>query len=80
EQGLEVEEGTLYPLIRRLEKHGLLVSHWREEARRRKRFYQHSELGRAVYAQLLDDWNALNASISQLTHTDLNTADQQGDR
>ena len=36
--GLEMEESTLYPLLRRLEAQGLLVSEWREEDRRRKRF------------------------------------------
>src|ERR1017187_7982689 len=36
--GLAIDEGTLYPLLRRLESQGLLVSEWREEDKRRKRF------------------------------------------
>lgn len=64
---LQVEEGTLYPLIRRLEKQGLLVSQWREEDKRRKRFYRLSSLGFAVYTQLLTRWRALNSSIATLT-------------
>ena len=40
EQGMEIDEGTLYPLLRRLENQGLLVSEWREEEKRNKRFYQ----------------------------------------
>ena len=64
---LQVEEGTLYPLIRRLEKQGLLASEWREEDKRRKRFYRLSESGVEVYQQLLNDWRELDASIQQLT-------------
>ncbi len=67
EHGLDVEEGTLYPLIRRLEKQSLLVSEWREEAKRRQRFYQLSAHGHGVYRQLLADWRALNESLISLT-------------
>ena len=66
-KGLQVEEGTLYPLIRRLEKQGLLVSEWREEDKRRKRFYTLSDLGHEVYRGLYDDWRELDRSIQQLT-------------
>ena len=41
-----IDEGTLYPLLRRLESQGLLVSEWREEDKRNKRFYQLSAAGR----------------------------------
>ncbi len=64
--GLEVEEGTLYPLIRRLEKQGLLNSEWREENKRRKRFYQLSDLGELAYARLLSDWRDMNTRIEQI--------------
>ena len=47
DHGLLVDEGTLYPLLRRLESQGLLVSEWREEAKRNKRFYSLSEGGAA---------------------------------
>ncbi len=60
ERGLEIEEGTLYPLVRRLEKQGLLVSEWREEAKRRKRFYTISPVGCDVLRQLLEEWRQLN--------------------
>ncbi len=62
-RGLEIDEGTLYPLVRRLEKQGLLVSEWREEAKRRKRFYTISQAGRDVLRQLLEEWRQLNSSI-----------------
>lgn len=67
DHGLEVEEGTLYPLIRRLEKQGLLVSEWREEARRRKRFYRLSDLGESTFNALSENWQKLSASVEQAT-------------
>jgi len=66
EKGLNVDEGTLYPLVRRLEKQGLLVSEWREEAKRRKRFYTISPAGREVLDRLLDEWRGMNASIATM--------------
>ncbi len=66
ERGLEIEEGTLYPLVRRLEKQGLLVSEWREEAKRRKRFYTISQAGCDVLRQLLEEWRQLNSSIDSM--------------
>lgn len=66
-KGLQVEEGTLYPLIRRLERQGLLVSEWREEDKRRKRFYSLSELGQQIYVGLYADWRELDQSIQELT-------------
>ena len=65
-RGLEIDEGTLYPLVRRLEKQGLLVSEWREEAKRRKRFYTISQAGRDVLRQLLEEWRQLNSSIDSM--------------
>jgi PadR family transcriptional regulator PadR len=64
--GLAIEESTLYPLLRRLETQGLLTSQWREEERRNKRFYRLSPDGERIFAQLLDEWNAINASINNL--------------
>ena len=63
EKGLKIDEGTLYPLVRRLEKQGLLVSEWREEAKRRKRFYTISQAGRDVLRRLLEEWRQLNSTI-----------------
>ncbi len=40
EHGIAIDEGTLYPLLRRLETQGLLASEWREQDKRNKRFYR----------------------------------------
>jgi PadR family transcriptional regulator PadR len=66
DQGIEIEESTLYPLLRRLESQGLLVSEWREEDKRNKRFYRVSPLGSDVLAQLLAEWESIHRSISQV--------------
>jgi PadR family transcriptional regulator PadR len=66
ERGIEIDEGTLYPLVRRLESQGLLTSEWREENKRKKRYYRMSLSGQIVYERLLVEWQQLNNSINQL--------------
>ena len=66
DQGLEIEESTLYPLLRRLETQGLLTSEWREEEKRNKRFYQISAAGAVILEQLLAEWNRINASLHKI--------------
>jgi PadR family transcriptional regulator, regulatory protein PadR len=66
ERGLEIDESTLYPLLRRLESQGLLASEWREEDKRNKRFYRLSPDCEQILARLLDEWNAINSSVSRI--------------
>ena len=63
DDGIEMEESTLYPLLRRLESQGLLTSEWREEAKRKKRFYRLSAEGEAVLARLHAEWRRISASL-----------------
>ena len=62
-QGMEIDEGTLYPLLRRLENQGLLVSEWREEEKRNKRFYSLSADGKLILEQLAAEWKSINTSL-----------------
>jgi PadR family transcriptional regulator PadR len=64
--GLAIDEGTLYPLLRRLETQGLLVSQWREEDKRNKRFYRLSPVGEVILGQLLEEWQNINTSLSKI--------------
>ncbi len=64
--GLEIDEGTLYPLLRRLETQGLLTSEWREENNRRKRFYRLSADGRQILKQLLTEMAKINSSLNRI--------------
>jgi len=64
EYGLEIDEGTLYPLLRRLESQGLLVSEWREDDKRNKRFYVLSADGKTMLKQLLAEWKIIDSSLN----------------
>jgi PadR family transcriptional regulator PadR len=64
--GLDIEENTLYPLLRRLESQGLLVSEWREEDRRNKRFYRLSADGELMLERLRQEWQAINTSLNRI--------------
>jgi PadR family transcriptional regulator PadR len=66
EDGLEIEESTLYPLLRRLETQGLLVSEWREEDKRNKRFYRLSKDGKVILKQLLEEWRGMGESLDRI--------------
>ncbi len=63
---LEIDEGTLYPLLRRLEKQGLLISEWRFVDKRKKRYYRISDLGEEVLTILINEWRALNSSVDSI--------------
>jgi len=66
DDGLEIEESTLYPLLRRLETQGLLTSEWREEDKRNKRFYRLSKDGKVTLRQLLEEWRGMNESLDRI--------------
>jgi PadR family transcriptional regulator, regulatory protein PadR len=65
-RGMEIDENTLYPLLRRLEAQGLLTSEWREEDKRNKRFYRLSGDGQEIFTRLLKEWNDINTAITNL--------------
>ena len=69
DHGLEIEESTLYPLLRRLETQGLLSSQWREEEKRNKRFYRLSAQGEATLSALLTEWNTINESLYKVLNS-----------
>ena len=66
ELGLEIDENTLYPLLRRLESQGLLISEWREENKRKKRFYRLSQDGRLILEQLMSEWQGINRALDRI--------------
>src|SRR5260370_16142032 len=66
DDGLAIDEGTLYPLLRRLETQGLLVSQWREEDKRNKRFYRLAPAGAEILDQLLSEWQRINVSLGKI--------------
>jgi DNA-binding PadR family transcriptional regulator len=66
EAGIEIDEGTLYPLIRRLADQGLLDSEWKNMDGRERRYYTLSSHGESTLQELKRDWHQLNNSISAL--------------
>ncbi|UIP57963.1 PadR family transcriptional regulator [Agromyces marinus] len=65
--GLAVDANTLYPLLRRLEKQGLLTSEWNTDEARPRKFYRTSPAGDALAKVLAADWRELDAALARLT-------------
>ena len=66
ERGMPIEEGTLYPLLRRLEKQGVLASEWRIEDGPPRRYYRLDDAGETLLAELTTSWNALVGTMAGL--------------
>lgn len=64
--GITVDGNTLYPLLRRLEKQGLLISEWNTEESRPRKFYRTSADGAELAATLTGDWTELNTAFRTL--------------
>ncbi len=63
---MPIEQNTLYPLLRRLEKQGLLDSLWQVEENRPRRYYKISDLGIEVRKVLLEEWNSLEETMKNV--------------
>ena len=70
ERGMPIEEGTLYPLLRRLEGQGLVASEWKIEDGPPRRYYRLNDAGEALLAELTASWNALVATMAGLLEGD----------
>lgn len=66
EKNAPIEAGTLYPLLRRLEKQQLLKSEWDTTESRPRKFYVLSEQGKQVYEKLKSEWQALSLQLSTI--------------
>ena len=66
ERGLDIEQGTLYPLLRRLESQGLLQSEWNVEGSRPRRYYKISPAGSSLLELLKTEWRALTTVMEVL--------------
>jgi DNA-binding PadR family transcriptional regulator len=69
-RGMSIEEGTLYPLLRRLEGQGLLASEWRIEDGPPRRYYRLNQAGKSLLAELTAIWNDLVATMGGLLKGD----------
>ncbi len=66
DRGIDIDEGTLYPLVRRLAEQGLLDSEWQQAEGRERRYYLLSEQGKELLLQLTDEWRQLNSALGPL--------------
>jgi len=65
-RGMPIEEGTLYPLLRRLETQSLLASEWRIEDGPPRRYYTLSTEGARALSELTASRRDLNAVMDRL--------------
>jgi len=63
ERGLPTEEGTLYPVLRRLEQEGLLESSWDTSGSRPRKYYRSTDTGEAALRALVDAWDRVDRSL-----------------
>lgn len=66
DQGLEIDQGTLYPLLRRLESQGLLESDWKIETARPRRYYRISPAGRLALAAMRQEWQKIVSVMNSI--------------
>src|SRR5690554_4080843 len=66
EKGFDIDPSTLYPLLRRLEKQGLLASEWNTDEARPRKYYLLSPLGKEVYKQLCVEWRSMADGLEKL--------------
>jgi DNA-binding PadR family transcriptional regulator len=65
-RGLEIDQGTLYPLLRRLEEQGLLKSEWKVEGSRPRRYYVINPAGEQLLSALKADWQNMVSVMDEL--------------
>ncbi len=66
EKGIPVDAGTLYPLLRRLEKQNLLDSNWDTDAAKPRKYYQMSSYGKEIYGRLCEEWFKMVKTMDNL--------------
>lgn len=71
EKGLEIDPGTLYPLLRRLEKQKILTSTWDTQTNKPRKYYELSEFGQRIYKRLCKYWFEIVKTMNNLIKEDL---------
>jgi len=66
DQGMQIDQGTLYPLLRRLEEQKQLESNWRMDTSRPRRYYTLSDFGRQVLEEMTLEWSRIKTTVDQL--------------
>jgi PadR family transcriptional regulator, regulatory protein PadR len=66
EAGLGIEEGTLYPILRRLEDERILSSRWVTEGPRPRKYYKITDYGREIRGKLLGSLKSIGDALDKL--------------
>lgn len=70
EIGVEVDANTLYPMLRRLEKQGLLMSEWDTDGARPRKYYATSDAGIELAGELMRSWREMSETLEELNRGD----------
>ena len=70
-KGIPIEPGTLYPLLRRLEKQGLLTSEWETAGTKPRKYYMLSEDGKKIYRKMCAEWKTMTESLNILINENM---------
>lgn len=70
EKGVMIDPNTLYPLLRRLEKQGLLKSEWETGGSKPRKYYSRTSLGDEIYGELKEQWEKISVSMDGLLKED----------
>lgn len=71
DQGMQVDQGTLYPLLRRMEEQGLLESSWRTDTSRPRRYYVLSAFGTQVLGEMTVEWGRIKTTVDNLLDNEM---------
>ncbi len=78
DRGFAAEEGTLYPVLRRLEGEGLLTSEWDTSGSRPRKYYECTAEGRTALSALADEWSRVDSSLKAILEIEAPTAPTGG--
>lgn len=70
EKGFPIEAGTLYPLLRRLEKQEILMSQWNTEGTKPRKYYLLSDFGQEILSGMIEAWRKLDRTMDVLLKED----------
>lgn len=65
-KGVPIDANTLYPLLRRLEKQGLLCSEWNTEEAKPRKYYKRTVYGDQIFTELVKQWRSLSLGMNEL--------------
>ncbi len=66
EKQVEIDAGTLYPMLRRLEKQGILLSDWDTAESRPRKYYKLSPTGEMLFVRLKENWGILSQNMNKI--------------